>query len=123
VVSTPVDPAEYGLEDSIVAPSTLYATSCEGTCRQTRNGRRRRRMRANNNSTSRRVSRANRSGNGNSNSNNNGNGNRGRRRGRKVACQPTESRALDVWYFDQQQQLAYASLPGMVITKCGCTRQ
>ena len=47
VLATPVDLSEYGMGDSIVAPSTLMATTCDGTCTQQRHHRRRRRMRVN----------------------------------------------------------------------------
>ncbi|XP_076439629.1 uncharacterized protein LOC143279468 [Babylonia areolata] len=96
VVAVPVDPAEYGMGDSIVAPTTLTATSCEGACPASR---RRRRMR--------------------------GSGRRGgrRKKGRQWSCQPVEQQPLEIWYFDHNHELAYASLPGLVISQCACRRQ
>ncbi|KAL8611947.1 hypothetical protein ACOMHN_034076 [Nucella lapillus] len=97
VLAVPVDPAEYGMGDSIVAPSTLMATSCEGACPAAQ--RRPRRMR--------------------------GNGRRGgrRKKGRQWSCQPVEQQALEIWYFDHNHELAHASLPGLVISQCACRRQ
>ena len=100
VLATPVDLSEYGMGDSIVAPSTLMATTCDGTCTQLHHHRRRRRMRVN----SRRGSR--------------------RRKGRgEPTCEPVQSQPLDVWFFDHNHELAHASLPGLVISRCGCRRQ
>lgn len=95
----PVDPSDYPLDASslgmahlsIVAPTTLTATSCYGTCyQQHRAARRRRRGREN------------------------------RRRRRR--CSPLESHPLDIWFFDQNQDLMHASLPGLVVSRCGCRR-
>ncbi|XP_076461573.1 uncharacterized protein LOC143294045 [Babylonia areolata] len=108
VVALPVDPTEFNTGVSIVAPSTLTLTTCEGQCHSstTRHHHHRRRPRV-------RVTR--RRGGG-------GGGRGKRRKSRQWTCEPAASQPLSVWYFDHNHNLAHAVLPGMLITECGCRR-
>ena len=113
VLAIPVEASEQMMGVSIVAPTTLLATSCEeretGTCPASPHRHHARQQRRRN-----RVTRGGRRGGG---------GGGRRRKGRQWTCTPVESQALDIWFFDRDHQLNHASLPGLVVSRCDCRRR
>lgn len=99
VRAIPVQPGDLGMEDTLVAPSTLLATTCDGTCEAQQHV----------NIWQRR--------------------NRGERRGskrrkhQKFLCKPIDSQPLEVWFFNRNQDLMHISLPGLTVSECGCQAQ